>query len=79
MTGATSREFQFELSFTSDGQPSISAIRIGEHLVEMQHEDALWNALPDELREKLIAEAWEQAEPETDDFLCDDERIARAG
>lgn len=77
MTGTTSAELEFTLTFTPDGQPTISAIRCGEHLVAMKDEDALWNALPDELREELIAEAWEQAEPEVDDFACDDERISK--
>ncbi len=71
MTGTTSLELEFTLAFTSDGQPSISAIRCGEHLIAMADEQALWNALPDELREKIAAEAWEQAEPDCDDAASD--------
>lgn len=78
MTGTSGAELEFTLTFTPDGQPSIAAIRCGEHLVAMADEQALWNALPDALRERLIAEAWEDAEPEVDDWNADDARMPGA-
>jgi hypothetical protein len=76
-SGTTGLEIEFTFAFTRDGQPSISAIRSGEHLVKVADEQALWNALPDELREQLVAEAWRDAEPEQDDWFAEDARISK--
>lgn len=82
MIGATSCELEFEFAFTPDGQlERVECISIGanrEHLVKWGDDRKLFELLPEALREKLIAEAWRDAEPEQDDWHAEDARMPGA-
>lgn len=75
MTGTSGAELEFTFVFTHDGQlERVECISIGanrEHLVKWGDDRKLFELLPEALREKLIAEAWREAEPECDDAASD--------
>jgi hypothetical protein len=79
--GTATINLTFEFEFARDGNdPEIYAIRSDDHLVEMgDKERKLWSALPESLREQILADAWEDAEDDGDqDAACDDERAPAA-
>lgn len=74
--GTCSITLTFELEFADDGNDAaVVAIRSGEHLVDMAHEQALLAALPEALFEQVKAEAWEDSEP-VDDGHAPDREVA---
>ncbi len=71
--GTVTINLTFEIEFADDGNdPSVTAIRSDEHLVEMASENFLIDALPEALWEQIKADAWEDATPVDDGHEADE-------